>query len=133
MNNNNGNSGLVIGVVMVLIFVAGFILGQYTANDTDYIKTGSSNGVENSISTDSDNNDGQKIDDGGKTVDPSMLTEGQRKLLKTLGVDTNNITITPEMIACAEAKVGADRVTEIQNGATPSFTEGAKLAACYSN
>lgn len=68
---------------------------------------------------------------GGTTVNAANLTDGQRKMLQALGVDTNNITITAEMVACAEAKLGAARIEEIKNGATPSFSEGASLVACY--
>lgn len=59
------------------------------------------------------------------------MTDGQRKLISALGLDPNNVTVTAEMITCAEAELGAARVEEIKNGATPSFTEGASLVACY--
>ena len=65
------------------------------------------------------------------TVSPDTLSDGQKKLLETFGVDTNNIEITPEMISCAEEKVGEERMQEIQNGATPSFIEGMTLIGCY--
>ncbi len=65
------------------------------------------------------------------TVSAAQLSEGQRALLTKLGIDANAITITPAMIACAEAKLGAERLAEITGGATPSFTEGATLLACY--
>lgn len=64
-------------------------------------------------------------------VSASQLSAGQRNLLSKLGVNADAITITGAMIACAEAKVGAARLAEIQAGATPTFTEGASLLACY--
>lgn len=64
-------------------------------------------------------------------VSSNQLTSEQRDLLSKFGIDTNAITITPTMIACAEAKVGAARLAEIQAGATPTFSEGASLLACY--
>lgn len=64
-------------------------------------------------------------------VSSNQLTSGQRDLLSKFGIDANAITITPTMIACAEAKLGAARLAEIQAGATPTFTEGAALLACY--
>jgi len=46
-------------------------------------------------------------------------------------LDPNNVTVTAEMIACAEAKLGVARIEEIKNGSTPSFMEGVSLAVCY--
>lgn len=59
------------------------------------------------------------------------LTADQKAMLKSFGLDPNKITVTATMIACAEAKVGTARFTEIKNGATPSFLEGASLMTCY--
>jgi hypothetical protein len=52
-------------------------------------------------------------------------------MLEAMGIDADSVNITPEMVACAEAKLGAARIEEIKNGATPSFSEGASLVACY--
>ncbi len=68
---------------------------------------------------------------GGTVISTANLSDGQQKLLSTLGIDASKITVTPAMIACAEAKVGAARIAEITGGATPSFTEGLSLLACY--
>lgn len=68
---------------------------------------------------------------GGTVIRTTSLSAGQQKLLSALGVDTSQIVITPAMIACAEAKVGSARLKEIEGGATPSFTEGLSLLACY--
>lgn len=68
---------------------------------------------------------------GGTVISTANLSAGQQKLLSTLGIDASKITITPAMIACAEAKVGAARIAEITGGATPSFSEGLSLLACY--
>ncbi len=68
---------------------------------------------------------------GGTVISTANLSAGQQKLLSSLGIDASKITVTPAMIACAEAKVGAARIAEITGGATPSFTEGLSLLACY--
>jgi len=39
--------------------------------------------------------------------------------------------VTAAMFTCAEEKLGTDRITEIQNGATPSAIEGVSLVGCY--
>lgn len=67
----------------------------------------------------------------GAVIKTTSLPTGQQKLLSALGIDASEIVITPTMIACAEAKVGAARLKEIENGATPSFTEGLSLLVCY--
>ena len=59
------------------------------------------------------------------------LTAGQNAMLKSFGLDPSKVTVTATMIACAEAKIGTSRFTEIKNGATPSFLEGASLMTCY--
>lgn len=66
------------------------------------------------------------------TISTASMTTEQQAALKKLGVEGDEIVITPTMIACAEAKIGTARVDEIMNGATPSFTEGVALMACYS-
>ena len=68
---------------------------------------------------------------GGTVISTTNLSAGQQKLLSSLGIDASKITVTPAMIACAEAKLGAARMNEIALGATPSFTEGLSLLACY--
>lgn len=69
-----------------------------------------------------------------RTIDARpMLSQGQAQFLTKLGIDPSSITITPAMIACAEAKLGKARLEELQGGATPSMSEGMTLLACYRN
>lgn len=124
------NNGLMAGVVMVVIFAAGIFLGYYfgAANG------GMPDGLEGMMGGEEKVNDGSvsaNVPEEGITVDTSGLSDTQRKMLETMGVDTENIILTPEMVVCAEAKVGSARLLEIQNGASPSVSEGASLAACY--
>ncbi|MFZ2886613.1 MAG: hypothetical protein WA021_02210 [Minisyncoccia bacterium] len=67
----------------------------------------------------------------GTVVKTTNLSAGQQKLLSALGIDASQIVITPAMIACAEAKLGAAWLKEIEGGATPTFSEGVSLYACY--
>jgi len=64
-------------------------------------------------------------------IPPERLTDSQKAMLRSLGVDPESITITQETVACAEGSVGTARMVEIQGGATPTFSEGLKLLACY--
>ena len=71
--------------------------------------------------------------DGAVTVPPSALSESQRQLLESFGLDPNALTIDQAVIDCVEATLGADRVAEIQAGATPTIPEGMQLLGCYSS
>lgn len=141
------DKGTTTGIVMVLVFGLGLMIGYYAGSNnitpSNVVTQAEEAATDGSANTQTTNNTGsdtagsdagtQAQATGATTVDTSQLTAGQRQLLETLGVDTENLTITPEMVACAEAKVGAARVAEIQNGATPTFMEGASLMACYSS
>jgi hypothetical protein len=59
------------------------------------------------------------------------LFNGLRCPSAAFGIDPNTVNITPAMIACAEAKLGATRIEELKGGATPSMSEGISLMACY--
>jgi hypothetical protein len=70
------------------------------------------------------------VPEKGIVVGDSLSVE-QKAMLKSFGIDPDTFVLTPEMIVCAENKLGAVRMTEIQNGATPTFLEGASLISCY--
>jgi len=136
MNKN----AIVMGLLFLVVFVAGFGLGRMSdgtstaelVRTTQNSLTGDS--VEDTASTGDTSDTAPTADtsvEGGTTVSANNLTDGQKAMLKAMGVDTDNITITPEMVACAEAKLGSARIEAIKNGATPSFSEGATLVACY--
>jgi hypothetical protein len=130
MNKN----AAITGVLFLVVFVVGFAIGRMSTGETtiaedvsgvnDYAQTLTPNANDDNTQT-----SGEPA--GGATVNTANLTDGQRKMLQALGIDADNVTITAEMVACAEAKLGAARIEEIKNGATPSFSEGASLVACY--
>jgi endonuclease YncB( thermonuclease family) len=64
-------------------------------------------------------------------IDTAQLTEGQRRLLNFLGIDTTVFTVTAEMVICANDAVGISRLAEITTGGLPSIAEGIKLIGCY--
>lgn len=124
MNTNN----LLLGILMIAIFGVGFMIGRFTADGDSY---SSKSSPDSSVSTSESSGSDVVAEEGGTTINASSLTDSQRKMLSSLGIDADSITVTPEMIACAEAELGASRVNEITNGASPSFGEGLKLVACY--
>ena len=120
-------------VLLLVVFIVGFWLGRVTA--TANVGVEQMTGIEdlgNVLNpSDSNANSASEQDAPGTTVNTNNLTDSQRQMLQALGIDADSVTITPEMVACAEAKLGAARIEEIKNGATPSFSEGASLVACY--
>jgi hypothetical protein len=131
MNKN----AAITGILFLVVFIVGFAIGRMSTGETTISKDMS--GVTDLVQMPTSNTNNENTQpsgtsvDGGATVNTENLTDGQRKMLQALGIDADNITITAEMVACAEAKLGAARIEEIKNGATPSFSEGASLVACY--
>lgn len=121
----NKNAAVTV-ITCLVVFVVGFGLGRVTSGVSPDISS-----VQSGANVLQPQDGSQPETEGGTTVDASSLTPGQRSMIESMGIDPDSITITPAMIACAEAKLGAARIEEIKNGATPSFTEGATLIACY--
>lgn len=59
-----------------------------------------------------------------------QLTETQRSVLSTFGIEGESFTVTEGMITCATEGIGKARFTEIINGAAPSPFEMVKLLPC---
>ena len=122
-------------LVAILFLIIGIGIGYASFNNsftTDTVAgiTDTSNSADTQLSAEETGKDArnQAVD-----VKSNNLTEEQLSLARALGIDPKNVTITQEMIVCAESKLGADRVEEIKNGATPSFGEGVTLAGCYTS
>ena len=58
------------------------------------------------------------------------LSDSQRSVLDTVGVDSETFVITPVMQECAEEKLGIARMQEIIAGDAPTTMETVKLLAC---
>ncbi len=125
MNKN----AIITGILFLLVFIIGFGFGRMTDGGPSDFTAGVQEAVTGQNNADAPVNNAQGGQ--GTTVNTNSLTDGQRQMIEALGIDADNVTITAEMVACAEAKLGAARVEEIKNGATPSFSEGASLMACY--
>jgi len=65
------------------------------------------------------------------TVEASAMSAEQQALLRTFGIDLDGITVTVQMIACAEDALGKERLDTIMRGASPTFFESAELLGCY--
>lgn len=117
-------------LVVVVVFVGGFMIGRATS-DTPLPNivsiTGKTETSDNGTS--GTNNNAQTSGGTSGSANTTNLSDGQLKMLASFGIDPNSIT--PAMIACGEAKLGAERTAEIKGGATPSISEGISLMACY--
>lgn len=118
------NNTVVIVALLILTLVTGVLIGRASVSSTVALDTSPSTVTRTSTESGTAQGD-------AATVDTANLTEGQRSMLGALGIDADTVTITPEMVACAEASLGTARIEEIKNGATPNVIEGGKLMACY--
>ncbi len=139
MNNQTITTVAVVGLAIVS-FAFGFIIGNMTAGDEG--DSGALSAVQKGIENTKDAVTGggsssedyagvENANEVAFTIRGENLTDSQKKMLNTMGIDSAQIQVTYAMLACAEAEIGASRVSEIQNGATPSVSEGLKLIACY--
>lgn len=127
---------VLLGLLIVVVFGMGYMMGRFSvAGSSTTIGTMMSGNPQTNGTTGTPTTpttpSGATQASGGTQINTANLSDGQRTMLKALGINTDTLVVTPQMVACAEASLGAGRANEIKNGATPSFTEGAKLVACY--
>ncbi|MFT7507272.1 MAG: hypothetical protein ACI92I_000415 [Acidimicrobiales bacterium] len=70
------------------------------------------------------------IPDEGLKVDTSAISDEQKAAAEKIGIDLDTTTITPEMVSCAELKLGSSRIEELLNGSTPSALESVSIIGC---
>ena len=123
---------LLFAILIVLILAFGFWMWRSgTGTTTSFTTNTTTNNGTTASPTQTASGTVSGNTTGGVVVSPSKLTDGQKKMLSVMGIDPNHIVLTPTMIACANASLGTARIQALEGGATPSFTEGMKLAACY--
>lgn len=132
---NIKNVGWVLALFVV--FFGGFILGRSgIETPVNSVADDTANIIEQNITGDAEQPSANGTSQQEGAVETGAtggggVSDGQRKMLESFGLNPDEVTLTPAMIACAEAKVGKARVAEIMGGATPSFMEGASLVTCY--
>ncbi len=75
-----------------------------------------------------------KIKSGeASSYDHPLLSNEQEILLETAGVDVQNLPteITPEQEQCAVEALGAERVNQINQGASPTLDDYLKAQDCF--
>jgi|GEM_PF-2239040 len=96
-------------VLLIIVFYTGFTVGTLT-NDLSVETQGDETVIE---------------------VDLTTLSDNQRSALALVGIEGDTFTITSETLACAENKLGKDRLDEIKDGDIPTFGETLLLIKCY--
>lgn len=126
---------LIIAIsIAIIVIIAYFMLSQRAVapvvetTDTSTIET---TAVDATASTAVENTENNEDTAENIVIEKSSLSDGQQKALETFGVESDTIVITPEMIACAEEKIGKARVDAIISGDSPTFMEGVSLVSCY--
>ena len=66
----------------------------------------------------------------GIQLDTSAVSDSQKAVAEKVGIDLDAVVITPEMVSCAEQKLGSARVQEIMAGAAPTTLESISLLGC---
>jgi len=125
----------------LVIFASGYALGYFSGDATGEVVAKAGEQLSVAADTAGAFVDGQidseptpVVENGDAiafTINVENIPESQRAFLKVMGITGNEIVVTNTMLACAQAEIGIDRMVEIQNGATPSTSEGLKLAGCY--
>ncbi len=142
MNPNTTSQSQVLFIALVsacIGFLLGVITTQYLKKDIIVTPLSTDSTVETNNTTSSVNEEEETTtpnaavaEQTGFTISIATLPETQQFALRSMGVDGDELVITSTMVACAEVKLGAARVTEIKNGAGVSMSEGVTLIGCYS-
>jgi len=70
------------------------------------------------------------VPETGIKIDTTAVSEDQKAAAAKVGIDLDSVVITPEMVSCAEQKLGSARVQEIMHGASPTTLESITLLGC---
>lgn len=123
--------GIIIGIVSMIALIS-YLGGSGSGTGSTASSTNMDLGTAaTSTATTTEEVVASSTDDGA-VVPASALSDGQRSALEAAGVDPETFAITPAMVSCAEARLGAERVDEIAAGATPGPMETVQLLGCYS-
>jgi hypothetical protein len=141
MEHRTRTIGVVVAVFLFLFLVGRYYLGGFTdaLEPMPLPQSEVAGGVVDHGATDTDAVQSHEVEvrsvtsgvpQSGFTIEISSLPEAQQSILRTLGYEAQ-ITFTPEMVSCAEGKLGSARVEEIKAGAVPGPVESARLMPCF--
>ncbi|MAZ30407.1 hypothetical protein CL655_03975 [bacterium] len=135
-----GLIGMLVALVMVVVvwlFLQDFFLVKQSA---PVLEPPATTSTETSAPSSSPAPTSAAADTATPAVEPDTtpgvpaadlpLSEGQRALAESLGLDVDQIVISEELVTCAREKLGESRYQQILAGDTPNFLETAKLLPC---
>jgi len=144
-NQNQTYSMMVVLLTGVVGIIIGYLIGINTANSPTAVTVRDTGSEVSETVADvvSPNNPATTSDTGSEvaggnagevafTINVSSLTAGQKAALSAAGVSGDKIEITKGMVTCMELEIGTERMVAIQNGGSPSMSEGLALMSCYS-
>lgn len=121
--------GFIIGFVTALWWEKQVVeLPHSTVNEVASESTAADSEVSATSSLEQSEQNEQKTEPATTSF---SITEEQRAMLLRFGINPDTITITQEMVLCAEQALGKARISDIMAGATPSLFESMKLIGCY--
>jgi len=125
-------------IILIAVFAAGYFVGVYAERGFGAVPETETLQVQRAEAPASEPPvKAARADVSGadpvKAATPSRggLSETQRSLIRSFGLDPDTITVTQEMLSCAREKLGSARYDELLGGSLPSLTESASLLSCY--
>lgn len=116
--------GAIIAVVavyaMITYYLSSGMSQQPQSSATDVTNEAPTNGTTTLDS----------VPENGIPFSSVKLSDQQKTVVNTLGINPDSFVITKEMLACAIEKIGQERVTDITTGSAPTVVETAKLVPC---
>lgn len=153
MDRNTNSSGLIIGVILVLILLIGFAFVWVRSSSDDMLGDDDNRDIDTALdnmnpanqnNNNNANNPGTVVTTNSTTttttgsstataftVNVSDLSSEQRTALTASGFEGDEIVITNAMKACAEQSIGVERTQAFADGEKPTVIEMGKLLVCY--
>ncbi len=124
------NTPIVTGVASVIIFIVGFGIGYFAGLNTESTTYKNISPMVPSFTQEPTQEiQATRTPENTITTMVQYMSEDQKKMLRTFGIDTEKIT--PTMVQCAETNIGSERITAIKDGAEITLSEKMKLLDCY--
>lgn len=65
------------------------------------------------------------------TITVSTLPPLQQQALRIFGVEAEELVVSKKVLACIEARIGAEEMDAIRQGGSPSLSAGVAIVGCY--
>ena len=122
-------------LALITAFAIGYFVGvyverTYTSPQTPLPAAAEESGTASDNATSETDNPADTANEA-VPLPTDRLSESQKRMLTSFGLDPATITVTAAMIACAKEKISTARYEEILSGATPTFNESLSFLACY--